>query len=522
MVRFGSSLELMFRRAVPLSIYSTALTEKIMNRRKFIGLSAAAAAAVQARAATATQKVTDARPNFLVFVADDMMFRTVNAINNHEIHTPNIDRLVRGGAHYTHCFHAGSWTGAVCVASRTMLHTGLSPFKAEKALPGDGAASIPLWGQTFRDAGYRTFITGKWHLDAVSLSRSFSDMATVAPGFLNSTPDQYHRPAPGNTWSPTNRSLKGHWLDERLWLDKADGRTKHSSEVYADSAVDFLRGQRGRLEKPFLAYVAFNAPHDPRQAPEEYQAMYSVDKIEVPPNYLPQHPFDQGDFHTRDEELAPFPRTEFDVKTHRKEYYAIISHMDAQIGRVLDALDRSGHAENTYVILTADHGLAVGEHGLMGKQNQYECSMRMPLIMRGPGIKAGKQIDEMVYQHCLYATTCDLAGIAIPQHVEFPSLKPMVLGDASPAIYEAMFGWLNVLQRSLRTKQHKLIFYIPIRRYQLFEIEKDPWEMHDLSNDPAFASVKDDMISRLKKMQHDLGDPISLDNPPHVAPGNMY
>jgi arylsulfatase A-like enzyme len=498
------------------------MNEKPMNRRKFIGLSAATVAATQAKAAITTRGAAGARPNFLVFVADDLMFRTINSINNHEVHTPNIDRLVKGGAHFTHCFHSGSWTGAVCVASRTMLHTGLSPFKAEKALPSDRSADIPLWGQTFRDAGYRNFITGKWHLDAVSLSRSFSDMKTVAPGFLNSTPDQYKRPAPGNTWSPTNRNLKGHWLDEKLWLDKSDGGTKHSSEVYADSAIDFLKTQRGPLEKPFFAYVAFNAPHDPRQAPEEFQAMYSVDKIELPPNYLPEHPFDQGDFHTRDEELAPFPRTELVVKTHRKEYYAIISHMDAQIGRVLDSLDRSGHAENTYVILTADHGLAVGEHGLMGKQNQYECSMRMPLIMRGPGIKAGKQVDEMVYQHSMYATTCDLAGIPVPPHVEFPSLKQMAFSDAPKPINEAMFGWLNILQRSIRTQQHKLIFYVPIKRFQLFDIAKDPWEMHDLVDDPNYASVKTDMIIRLKKMQADLGDPVSIDNPPHVAPGNSY
>ena len=495
-----------------------------MNRREFIELSSVALAAGKAQAAVAAAKPLDAkRPNFLFFIADDMMFRTINSINNREVHTPNIDRLVKGGVHFTHCFHSGSWTGAVCIASRTMLHTGLSPFKAEKALPADRAADVPVWGQTMRKAGYRTFITGKWHLDAVSLSRSFTDMATVAPGFLNSTPDMYHRPAPGNTWSPTNRSLKGHWLDEQVWLEKEPGQTRHSSEVYADSAIDFLSKQRGKLDQPFFMYVAFNAPHDPRQAPEEFQAMYPVEKIELPPNYLPQHPFDQGDFHTRDEELAPFPRTETVVKTHRKEYYAIISHMDAQIGRVLDSLDRSGQADNTYVVLTADHGLAIGEHGLLGKQNQYECSMRVPLIMRGPGIKAGRRVDEMVYQHCMYATTCDLAGVPVPPHVEFPSLKPFVLGSTdAQAPYQEMFGWLNVLQRSLRTQQHKLIFYIPLRRYQLFDLGKDPWEMHDLVEDPAYASVKADMIARLKKKQTELGDPISLENPPHVAPGNSY
>jgi arylsulfatase A-like enzyme len=491
-----------------------------MNRREFIELSSAALAASQTSKAIAS--ASNSRPNFLFFIADDLMFRTIHSINNPEIHTPNIDRLVKSGVHFTHCFHAGSWTGAVCVASRTMLNTGLSPFKAQKALQGDNP-DIPLWGQTFRNAGYRTFQTGKWHLDPVSLQRSFSDLRTTASGYLPSTPDMYDRPAPGNYWSPSNRALKGHWLNTHVWTNSPEGETKHSSEVYADSAIEFLSQQRGKLDKPFLMYVGFNAPHDPRQAPEEYQAMYPVDKIAVPPNFLPQHPFDQGDFHTRDEQLAPFPRTEFDVQTHRKEYYAIITHMDAQIGRVLEALERTGNADNTYVIVTADHGLAVGEHGLMGKQNQYECSMRMPLIMRGPGIASGKRVDEMVYQHSMYATTCDMAGIPIPPHVEFPSLKSMAIGkeDAQP-IYEAMFGWLNVIQRSVRTKQHKLIFYIPIRRYQLFDLQSDPWEKHDLIDDPSYASVKTEMIAHLKNLQAQLGDPISLDHPPEVKPGNMY
>ncbi|MGI4758258.1 MAG: sulfatase-like hydrolase/transferase [Janthinobacterium lividum] len=501
-----------------------------MNRRQFVGLSSAAALSATAPAISAQASArANAQPNFLFFIADDLMYRTIHSVNNPEVHTPNIDRLVHGGVHFSHCFHAGSWSGAVCVASRTMLNTGLSPFKAQRALVDNQSGMVPMWGQTLRNAGYRTFQTGKWHLDAVSLQRSFTDLKTTGPGYLDSTHDpndpahnMYDRPAPGNLWSPTDRSLKGHWLDEHLWLNGPAGQTKHSSEVYADSAISFLDGQRGAQPKPFFMYVAFNAPHDPRQAPEAYQDMYPAEKIALPPNYLPQHPFDQGDFHTRDEQLAPFPRTKPDVQTHRKEYYAIITHMDAQIGRVLDALEASGKANNTYVILTADHGLAVGEHGLMGKQNQYECSMRMPLIMKGPGIKPGTHVDEMVYQHSMYATTCDLAGIPVPPHVEFPSLKAMALGQPTAPLHDAMFGWLNVLQRSIRTRQHKLIFYVPIKRYQLFDLQNDPWEMHDLVDDPQYASVKTEMIARLKAEQRRLGDPLDIDAPPAVAPGNSY
>jgi len=487
-----------------------------VNRRTFLSLSSAAVAATKARPAMALAG-SPARPNFLFIIADDWMYRTIAAINNPEVYTPNIDRLVGSGCHFTHCFHQGSWTGAVCVASRTMLNTGLTAFHANRFDMANTASDKPAWGQTLREAGYDTFITGKWHLDATTLQRSFSEQGPVAPGFLPSTPAEYNRPAPGNSWDPADRSLLGHWQPKGLWVGRKDNTIQHSSEMYADAAIDHLTHTVPGRQTPFFMYVAFNAPHDPRQAPQEYLDRYPVEKIVLPPNYVPQHPFDQGASRDRDELLAPFPRTEHDVQVHRREYYAIISHMDAQIGRILAALKASGKANNTYVILTADHGLACGEHGLMGKQNAYECSMRMPLIMAGPGIRPGSRVDEMVYQHCMYATTCELAGVPVPPHVEFPSLAPMLRTQQPKPLYDAMFGWLNTVQRSIRTRQHKLIFYPQIRRFQVFDLDKDPWEMHDLVADPAYTQVKADLIARLKQMQRELGDPMDIDNPKKKA-----
>ena len=458
----------------------------------------------QSQAATKNE-----RPNFLFIIADDLNFRNIHALNNSEIHTPNLDKLVAKGCAFTHCFHQGGWTGAICVPSRTMLNTGQNAFHANES--NDQTSNVPAWGQTLGAAGYDTYITGKWHLDAPLLQRSFKEMGPVGPGYLPSTDDMYDRPKAGNYWDPAGTALKGHWLHTDLWLNEADS-IEHSSELYANAAVDHLKNKVAKRNTPFFMYVGFNAPHDPRQAPKEYLDLYAQGKIEIPPNYLPEHPFDQGMAKTRDELLAPFPRSKEAVQVHRREYYAIISHMDHQIGRIFNALEASGKASNTYVIFTADHGLAIGEHGLMGKQNQYECSMRMPLILAGPGIAAGKRIDEMVYQHSMYATTCDLAGVAIPKTVEFPSLAPMLRGDTKP-VHDAMFGWLTGLQRSVRTKKYKLIYYVPINRYQLFNLEEDPWEIHDLVADPAYGSVKTEMIARLKSLQHEVGDKLDIDKP---------
>jgi len=485
-----------------------------MNRRNFIGLSSAALAATQVFSKESAGQTISAsgKPNFLVLIADDLTHHALNAVGNHEVQTPNLDRLARTGCHFTHCFHQGSWSGAVCVASRTMLNTGLSTFKAQGQEVTDQAGNKPLWGQTLRASGYDTFITGKWHLDAVGLQRSFVKQGPVGPGFLNSTPDMYDRPAPGNRWEPSNKELFGHWLQTGLWLNQEPSTIEHSSQVYADAAISYLQQTSGRKE-PFFMYVAFNAPHDPRQSPQEYIDMYPTSSVKVPPNFLPEFPFDFGYNKTRDELLAPFPRTTEDVQTHRSEYYALITHMDAQIGRILDALEASGEAKNTYVIFTADHGLTVGEHGMMGKQNQFECSMRMPLIISGPGIKAGKRVDEMVYQHSMYATTCELAGIPVPKHVEFPSLVPMLQQDNPAPLYDSMFGWLADVQRSIRTSRYKLIFYPKIKRYQVFDLQKDPWEIKDLSNEAEYASVKKDLVSRLKSMQCTLGDPMASNCP---------
>jgi len=482
-----------------------------VNRRKFLGLMGSGIAATQMEsmlpAAQAQAGSAHARPNFLFIICDDLMFRTIHALNNPELRTPNMDRLAKAGCAFTHAFHQGSWSGAVCVPSRTMLNSGLTAFRAEAGLD-----DVPTWGQTLGNAGYDTYICGKWHLDPTVLQRSFKEMGPVAPGMLVSTPEggaAYNRPSPGNTWEPWDEALKGHWLHTELWKNERPDRIEHADALYADCTIDHLLNKAAKRENPFFIYLGFNSPHDPRQAPKEFLDMYPQEKIALPPNFLPQHPFDQGDFKIRDEVLAPFPRTPDAVRLHRREYYALITYMDAQIGRVLDALEQSGKAQNTYVILTADHGLAVGEHGLMGKQNMYDCSLRMPLLIAGPGIRAGQQIDELVYQHCLYATTCDLAGIAVPDSVQFPSLAPLLRGE-SRSPYDAVFSYYINFQRMVRTKMHKLIVYPQAKRVQLFDIEKDPWEMHDLSEDANLTQTRHELVQRLLQFQHELGDKLSL------------
>ncbi len=452
------------------------------------------------------------RPNILFLFTDDQAFQTINALNNPSVKTPNLDRLVRRGTTFTHCFNQGSWTGAVCVASRAMLNTGRYLWTCG----GNNCGDWPLWGQTLGRAGYDTFMTGKWHNQQAALRRSFKTIGPTGGGMFASrdpdaaehkeqgiVKDPYNRPRSGNSWSPYDTTLEGHWR-------QAGDQVVHSSKLWADTAIDYLNGHAAQSKNPFFMYVAFHAPHDPRQAPREFVDLYPPEQIEVPPNFLPEHPFDQGDPRLRDELLAPFPRTKDAIQVHLSEYYAIISHADHHIGRILDALEQSGQAENTMVIFSSDQGLAVGQHGLMGKQNQYDCSVRMPLVFCGPGIEANRQIEALVYLQSMFATTCEMVGIETPASVQFPSLVPLLTGKKA-RLYDSIYGAYRDLQRMVRTERYKLIRYPRVGEVQLFDLQEDPWETRDLAEEPRYTQTAKALDAELRRWMQRTGDELMLD-----------
>ena len=463
------------------------------------------------------------KPNFLFIFADDQAFDTIHALGNSAIHTPNLDRLVRDGMTFTHTFNQGSWSGAVCVVSRAMLNSGRYIYHAREDID-----RVPLWGEIFEEAGYATFLTGKWHNGDQTAVKSFQVGKSIGKGMFETKDGPqgagYHRPTPdNNSWSPSDRSLLGHWspsvkdIEESVIGRRMGGAyvvEQHTSELYADQAIAFMEANAAATQRrPYLMYVSFNAPHDPRQAPQEFVDMYPLDSLDVPANFLPEHPFDQGERNTlRDEILAPFPRTEMAVKTHLQEYYAITTHMDREIGRILDTLDELGQTENTYIIFTADHGLAVGQHGLLGKQNQYEHSIRVPFMITGPNIEAGTQTDALVYLQSAFPTTLDLAGIAIPETVEFRSLVPLIEKTADSS-YPAIFGSYKAYQRMVRTASHKLILYPEANQVQLFDVHADPLEMNNLAEDPAYSDTIQALYATLLELQEEVGDTLTLLSP---------
>jgi arylsulfatase A-like enzyme len=298
-----------------------------------------------------------------------------------------------------------------------------------------------------------------------------------------------------------------HSYDSTGTFPKARQRVEKtfSTELFADATVRFLDTKPGQ---PFSLYVAFTAPHDPRTPPASYARLYKPEKIPLPGSFLPQHPFDNGELKVRDEQLLPWPRTTEAVQREIASYYAMISHLDAQIGRILDSLRKHDLDENTFVIFAGDNGLAVGRHGLLGKQNLYDHSVRVPLILCGPGIPRNKRSDALVYLFDLFPTICELAGVPLPATVEGKSLVGIMTGR-EPKVRDSVFGAYRQVQRMVRNDRWKLIQYPRLGREQLFDLKADPDELHDLARDAEQAPMVEKLRAELARWQKQTGDPLA-------------
>jgi len=445
------------------------------------------------------------KPNILFIFADDQTYLGINALGNSEVITPNLDKLANSGVTFTHTYNMGGWNGAICVASRAMLNTGRflwNAKKAEETLYPTMKDSGQFWGQLMQKAGYDTYMTGKWHVKQ-NAETIFQTVADTRPGMPGTVPEAYNRPLSANdtVWLPWHKKYGGYWEGGKHW-----------SEVVGDNTIQFLDSAKNR-QNPFFMYVAFNAPHDPRQSPKRFVDMYPLENIAIPKSFLELYPYKDSigcGPDLRDEKLAPFPRTEYSIKVHRQEYYAIISHMDEQIGRIIAHLKETEQDKNTYILFSADHGLSIGNHGLVGKQNMYDHSMRVPCILVGPDLPKNKKLEMQVYLQDLMATSLDIAGIKKPEYIDFNSLLPMIKNETSSSAYPEIYGAYTNLQRMVRTENYKLIVYPRAKKILLFNLNDDPEEMTDLAEDPDYETIKSELTKRLKRQQNLMNDPLDL------------
>ena len=442
-----------------------------------------------------------AQPNFLVIVTDDQRPDTIGALGNPRIETPNLDWLVK---------HGQSWLNFVCsnplcVPSRAEILTGCTGFRnGVLGLSGERMdPKLTLWPAAMTAGGYHAWYCGKWMNDGQPTTRGFQETQALFS-------------AGGGTWKKEQvvRGRKGRPITGyRNWtfkdaqgkadLVKGIGLTPLTDHHIGDGAVAFLKR---KTERPFFLHVNFTGPHDPLIYPPGYEQKYTAAKMKLPVNFLPRHPFDHGNLTGRDEKLLPWPRAREEVLEELAVYYAVVDHIDRQVGRMLDQLRADGRLANTVVIFTSDHGLALGSHGLMGKQNMYDHSIRVPFIIAGPGVVPGRRVPAFGYLRDLYPTVCEMAGIAIPKTVQGRSLANILKGQQHN-VHPFAVGYFRNVQRMIWMEEWKLIYYPKLDRTQLFNLADDPAELNDLAESPVRKARLDRMRRSLNQWFHDQGDP---------------
>jgi arylsulfatase A-like enzyme len=448
-----------------------------ITRRSALGRIAGAAAGTMAAAAFAPRANAAARPNLLFILSDDQHFRALGAAGNPDIRTPVQDRLAAEGTHFTHC-HVSN---PICTPSRAAIQTGQYGFRNGVTFFGHAMnEDSPRIARLLSEAGYSTGYTGKWHNDQRPVHHGFQQMRNVFLGGM-------------------------HTYDSIPVVQGADDEKvnvpRQPTELFTDAALELL----DTLPEPFCLFVCYTAPHDPRTPPPEYEAMYPPDSVSLPPNFLPAPPFDTGTLDIRDEKLMPRPLDPHELKAEIGRYYGLITHMDDQIGRIVSKLESSGKWDNTLTIFAGDNGLAVGSHGLLGKQTLHEEGIRAPLIVCGPGVQAGQRCDALVDLMDVMPTLCDAGTVAIPETVDGRSLLPHCTGKKADE-RDAIFCHYEDMFRMVRTRRFKLIDYLKLGCEELFDLETDPYEVRNLAESPQYQDTLKSLREQLKTWRAEMGD----------------
>ncbi len=464
----------------------------------------------------ASSFAAERRPNILFILADDQSPFDLKLYNPQAaLETPNIDRLAAQGMVFDGAYHMGASMGAVCTPSRHMIMSGrtvwhlpVSPWAARTSPPNLEQNTIPA---VFNRAGYATMRTCKQ----------------------------------GNSYEAANKLFT-----VRHDASKRGDTDETGSAWHAEQVLDYLKDREATKEtKPFLIYYGFSHPHDTRDGKPDLLAKYGATnhtdpnsppslhskQPPLPVNYLSKHPFDNTDMNVRDEVAVSGVwrnRDEASIRNEIGRENACSENIDIQIGRVLKRLEEMGELENTYIIYTADHGIAIGRHGLMGKQNLYQHTWRVPFIVRGPGIKAGTRVEGNIYLLDVLSTLCDLAGIAAPETNEGVSFKPVLTGAkkiSRDVLYGAYAGGGKPGMRCVKQGDWKLIQYESVngaaRMTQLFNLAANPDEflpehgktgpmLTNLADNPAYAAKLAEMQKLLLSEMRRLDDPWRFSNQP--------
>ncbi len=428
------------------------------------------------------------RPNVVFFCSDQHIGAVLGANGHPVVKTPNLDRLARLGVNFCNTYT----NSPLCAPARAALASGQFPSDVGSycnATAFDGRA--PSWSNLLHDAGWHCWASGK--LDtAQGVDYGFEEVKT-SHGHSESPDIACLLRAPV-TFTPSAR--------ERVDATFAD--EEHGDTALVDRALGFLREKAPGLGKPWAVFIGAHAPHPKWRTKRKYLDIYPPEKMplpSIPDGYFEtQHPFFRVYANYRNCSV-PIPQTR--IRRVRSAYYGMLTELDAQVGRVLDHLERSGELTNTIFIYTSDHGEMLGEHGLWTKNQLLEYSARVPLLIAGPGMPHGRTIETPVSHVDLIATLLDLTGVKPKSKLRGHSLAPMANGAAGthPGFaYSETHSDGNYTGAFMIRKGDWKYIYFSGDRPLLFDLKRDPGEFHDLAGKPETATIQKELHAALTSL----------------------
>ena len=474
----------------------------MLSRRKFLGCSAGALSALGCGSAPEVSE--DSKPlNVLFLFPDQMRAQAMGCMGHPDVKTPHLDNLAAEGLLFRNHFA----NTPVCCPARANILTGkyahANGMIANDLRLRESETSV---AELFQQAGYRTGFVGKWHLDGGKREPGWIPPGERRQGF--------------EFWA-ANQVSHSHF-DTHYFRDTDEPIPikKFEPEAWVDLGIEFLEGST-EDDRPFFLTVQMGPPHDPYIAPEKYMAMYDPEKIELRPNF-------DGD--TSDRELTPVPYPAVPGRKEIAAYYAMITAVDDQVGRILGELDRLGLRDNTVVIVSSDHGAMLGSHGMRLKRKPWEESTRVPGIVRHPKTEAGR-VTEAFFSHVDIAPTLlSLCGIDVPADMQGADLSPVIRGDSEQGPDTAFFqifgpfhaGGVEFGWRGVRTDR-----YMYARKkdepWVLYDLQEDPYELKNLAGDPAAAEIRSELEAKITDWMEKIGDSWDYDwTAPLEDDGRLY
>ena len=463
-----------------------------MDRRKFMTGAAGAFASVGLRH-NAVQAETSVKrpPNVLFILPDEWRGQALGCMGNPDVQTPHLDQLASEGV----LFRNTLANTPVCCPARANILTGT--YTSRNGMIANDLRlkeTVVTIADLFGHAGYRTGYVGKWHLDGGPRMPGFVPPGSRRHGF------QY--------WAANecNHNYFYNWYfrDENVPIVT----DRYEPDFWTEQAIEFLYESQ---DKPFFLMLALGAPHDPYLAPERYMNLYDPQKLTMEPNWV------EGTRGGGRKEVAG--------------YYAAITAIDDQIGRLLGTLQELKLEQNTIVLFSSDHGNMLGSQGKILKRKPWEESIRVPGIMRCPGmIPSGRKSDAMLSHLDFAPTLLSLCGLPTPEEMQGTDLSQVVLGKTEQGPASAYFqifgpyraGGVERAWRGVRTERYMYARW-ESGPWLLYDLKKDPYELHNLAEDSAFAAQLQELDKNLLDWMHRVGDSWSLDwTAPIEDGGSLY